>query len=1045
MITYFTKHPTAANLLMLMLGVLGLIALPGMQRETFPDFSLDTLVVSVVYPGASTETIEQTVVQRIEDAVDGVENVAEVKSVAQEGLATVTIEMVDGGDLTVFQADVQGAVDGVANFPSGAEDPVVTRGNVSSAVVSVAVQGDMSPTDLRTYCEQIRLALLTYPEISIVDVHGFSDRQLKVRLREGVTTQYGLSIDGLADTIARQSLDMPAGSIETLDGEILVRLSEERRTTSELAALTVLETSAGGALKLGDIAQIEDTFEEEAEKFLFNGQRAGLVTISKTKDQDALRVLADVKAFLASQQATKPRGVTLTLTQDRASVIQDRIDLLLTNGWQGLLLVFALLWLFFNPRLAFWVAAGLPVSFLGALFIMDKIGYSINMMTMVALLMALGLLMDDAIVLAENVASHLRRNKSPLQAAVDGVSEVAIGVFSSFVTTLAIFVPLAFLTGSIGKVLLVIPVVLSVVLAVSLVEAFLILPNHLSHVPAGQPSGWRKRFEGWFEGIRNDAVGRAADAAVQRRYLTVGLTFALFIGAISTFAGGLLKFQAFPETEGNIVQLRVLLPAGTPFPRTQEVAERARKALDRVNDALSPNQPGGQAIVRNVSTRFNYNPDAGETGPHLVTVTADLLAAEVRVGRIDDLLNRWRTEVGPLSDVAVANFTEPTIGPAGFAIEVRLRGDDLDALDAAANQTKAWFEAYDGVSNLQSDLREGKPEVLVRMRPGALSSQLQAQSVANQLRSALSGRVARELFAGTENYEVQVELARSEADSLSDLEYFQVSLGNQEYVPLGMIATLEASRGYARIGRVDGRRTVTLTGDVDAQVANAQELVNLYKSTLAAEIPKRYPGVEVDFEGQSAETDETLGSMIQALGIGVFAIFVLLSFQFESYLEPFIVMAAIPLAFIGVVVGNLLFGSDLSLPGVLGFCALAGVVVNDSILLVEVIRTETRNGTDIITAVGRASRARFRAVFLTSITTMAGLIPLMFEGSQQAQALIPIAISIVFGTMTSTVLVLLVIPSMYAILGDFGWYGAGSDAAGATQDEELSSQHHPAG
>ncbi|MEM7677223.1 MAG: efflux RND transporter permease subunit, partial [Myxococcota bacterium] len=696
MIGFFTKHPTAANLLMLMLGVLGLIVLPTMRRETFPDFALDTLVVTVAYPGASTETVEQTVVQAIEEAVDGVENVEEIQSAAQEGLATVTIEMTEGGDMTTFRADIQAALERIRNFPSGAEDPVTERGGVSSAVVSIAVQGDMPTPDLRSYCEQIRRELLRDPEIALAEVAGFSDRQLKVRLREGIATQYGLSIDGLADTIATQSINVPAGSIQTRDGEILVRLSEERRSVPELASLIILEANTGGALTLGDIAIIEDTFENNEEKTLFNGERAGLIIVSKTKAQDSLRVLSAVRSFLEDHEAIKPQGVTLTLTQDRASVIQDRVNLLITNGWQGLLLVFATLWLFFGVRLAFWVAAGLPVSFLGAFFVMDHIGYSINMMTMVALLMALGLLMDDAIVLSENVASHLQKGKSPQRAVIDGVTGVAAGVFISFLTTLAIFVPLAFLTGTMGKVLLVIPVVLSAVLAVSLIEAFLILPNHLSHVALTEPTGWRARFEAWFDHIREHIVGRGADMAVRNRYLTVGLTVGLFITSIAMFEGGLLKFEAFPELEGNIVQLRLRMPSGTPLSRTEYITRRAESALATVNKALTPYQPGDQSFVINTSTRFNYNPDAGESGPHLATITVDLLPAEVRVGRLDDFIQRWREALGPLPDVAVANFTEPTMGPAGFAIAVRMRGDDLNKLNAAAHRTMAWFSEFDG-------------------------------------------------------------------------------------------------------------------------------------------------------------------------------------------------------------------------------------------------------------------------------------------------------------------------------------------------------------
>lgn len=496
MITWFARHPTAANLLMLVLLLLGALALPQLQRETYPEFEPRSIRISASYPGAATEIVDDTIVQRIEDAISALEGIARIRSQAREGGASITVEIEDGVEVETLLADVKSAVDGIRDFPAEVDPPSVTASSRMAGVASVAVSGPMSGQDLKLYCESLQRELLRRPEISQVSIAGFSTHRLRVRVDQAALARQGLAVADVASAIAAQNLDAPIGSLEGRDGDIIVRYSGRRTTAESLAEIPVKGAATGGEVRLGDVARVEDTFAVDEEQTYFNGERAAMLVISKTSTQDSLEVLAAVKEFLAEEEARKPDGVKLTLTQDVASVVQDRLDLLASNGMQGLLLVFFTLWLFFGRRLAFWVAMGLPVSFLGALFVMEQLGQTLNMMTMMALLVALGLLMDDAIVLSENVAAHLGRGKAPMQAAVDGVKEVADGVVSSFLTTICVFVPLSAIDGRIGRTLQVIPFVLVAVLAVSLLEAFLVLPNHLGHSlrrPVDDPPGRFRR------------------------------------------------------------------------------------------------------------------------------------------------------------------------------------------------------------------------------------------------------------------------------------------------------------------------------------------------------------------------------------------------------------------------------------------------------------------------------------------------------------------------------------------------------------------------
>ena len=1023
MIRYFAAHPTAANLLMIIFLVLGLFALPGLQRATFPDFVATAVEVRVPYPGATADDVEDSICRRIEGAVDAVEYVAEVRSEARDGVGIVTLEMSEGGDPSTFLTDIKTEVEAITEFPDRAEPPSVRPIQRTDRVISVAITGAMPATDLKAYAEDVRERLRREPGVSLVTLTGFGQRQIRVEVAAVTLAQYGISAEDLAEVVSAQSVDLPAGTINTPDRDVVVRFRDERRTPTELEDLVIVGAPGGGEIRLGDVARITETFDPEEDKILFDGRRAALLQVDKTKQQDTLRIYDTVAAFVEGEQARRPRGVTLTLTQDVSSIVRSRLEMLLRNGWQGFLLVFLAMWIFFGFRYSFWVAMGLPVAFLGALFLMPVFGMTVNMLTMVAMLMALGLMMDDAIVIAENIARELEHGAGVLESTVRGVQGVAPGVLSSFLTTVAVFGPLAFIQGDIGKVLRVVPIVLILVLAVSLIEAFLILPHHLAHAVqkrgAATPGRFRRGFDRGVAWFRERVVGSLVDLAVSWRYLTVGIVLAVFLLAVGFVRGGVVKFKAFPEIDGDVAEARLLLPAGTPLDRTEGVVEQLVAALGRVDAEYTPRQPGGQPLVRHVTVTFNQNRDAREQGPHVATIVADLLPAERRRARMDDVLGRWREEMGPVPDAVALAFTQATFGPAGRPIEVRLQGDDLDALSAGAEQVLAWFGRFDGVEDLMTDLRPGKPEALVRMRPGARSLGLTAAAVAQQLRAAFQGATAAEIQVGREDMEVDVRLAEADRSRMDVIDAFRVTLPSGEPVPIGTVASVEMTRGFARIARVDRQRTVTVQGDVDSRRANTNEIMALFRSQVVPQLEEE--GLRVDLQGEIKEGAETQLSMLRALLIGLIGVFVLLSFQFRSYLEPITVLLAIPLALIGVIGGHLLMGLPLTMPSLLGFASLAGVVVNDSILLVEFIKKRRRAGEDVAVAAKMASRDRFRAVLLTSLTTIAGLMPLLAETSLQAQILIPLAASIVFGMLASTLLVLFVIPSVYTILGDFGW------------------------
>jgi len=1023
MIRFFASHPTAANLLMVALVAIGLLSVGNLRRETFPHFAARKVEVRVVYPGAAAEEVEDAICRRIEDALERVDDSEEMISEAREGVGLVVVEMASTGDLQVFLDDIRSEIDAIDDWPALAEAPVIVERGRTDRVISVGVTANATVPDLKALCENLEVRMRRETGVGLVELRGFSDHQLRVELSMQALQQHGLSVADVAAVVQGQSVDLPAGTITTRENEILVRFVDERRTPADLAELVIVAVPGAGEIRLGDLGSVTDRFELDEAKILLDGRRAGVLEVHKSRSEDTLRVRDAVAAFVDRERQRLPATVELTLIEDMSSIVRDRLQMLTVNGIQGLVLVFITMALFFSFRFSFWVAMGLPVSFLGGLWAMGVLDQSINMVSMVGLLLALGLLMDDAIVLAENIAAQRQRGKAPLEAVVDGVAQVRNGVISSFLTTVCIFGPLLFVEGQMGRVLRVMPVVLILVLAVSLIEAFLILPNHLSHTlermgPDAKRGRIRRAVDGSIDWLRERVLGPAVDFCVSYRYLTVGLALGILVFSLAQVASGRLKRAAFPEIDGDVIEARLLLPQGTPLGRTDDVVARITDALGRVDERFRPRQPGGAALVQHVQVAFNVNRDAFESGPHVATVTADLLAAETRDARIDEIFAAWREEIGAVPGVIALQFKEPAIGPAGLAIEIRLLGDDLVLLKAASTDLMEWLNGFPGVLDLTDDLRPGKREVRLRLQEGATGLGLSAGEIARQLRAAFQGITASEIQVGREAYEIDVRLAEQDRSSLADLETFRVVLPGGERVPLVQVARFDEGRGPARIAHVDGQRAVTIQGDIDRSKLNAEELTATLKAKFMPGFRERHPDVELVLAGEAKESKTTGSSITRALMIGLLGVFFILSFQFRSWIEPLMVMVAIPFSLVGVIWGHLALGLDLTLPSIFGFVSLAGVVVNDSILLVVFIKMRRAEGVDRLDAARQAGRDRFRAVLLTSLTTIAGLLPLLAERSLQAQILIPLAASIVFGLLASTVLVLLVLPAMYSILGD---------------------------
>ncbi|MEW5736472.1 MAG: efflux RND transporter permease subunit [Thermodesulfobacteriota bacterium] len=1027
-ISWFAKNHVAANLLMLFVLVAGIKTAVSMKIEVFPETSTDRVSVSVLYPGASPAEVEEGIITKIEEAVAGIEGVKRVDSTASESLGTVIVEVMSGFDIKKVTDDIKSAVDRITTFPGEAEKPVTTELSIRSDVIGVTVYGDVSESTIKNLAQRVKDEISGLPDVTAVDLYGVRKPEIHIEVPEETLREYGLTLGQVAAAVQSGGLDLPAGSVKTGVGEVLVRSKGRRYYAKDYADIAVLSRADGSKVTLGRIAQLSDGFEDVDVFSRFNGKPAAIIWVYRVGDQSALRVAETVKKYIEKIRPTLPKGVDIAFFSDRSDVLKSRLDLLLRNMAWGLCLVVVLLGALMNLRLAFWVTLGIPISFAFALMLLPAADVSINMISLFAFLMVLGIVVDDAIVVSENVHRNIENGMNRLDAAVDGTQEVSVPVIYSVLTTMAAFAPLLLGGGVMGKIMRNIPIVVILVLAGSLLESMFVLPSHL----AGNPHKARlqklsqRRQNLVAQGLNRFVEGpyrRMLVFCVRWRYATIALAVALMVLGIGVWKGGLIRFTFFPKVEGDTLQCFINMPPGTPEERTAWVVNAIeKKGLAAI--AAEQKKKGWKGpdltdySVSLVGWQIGRRGNSSDSGGNVGQIWIQLINGEKRPGiGSEELTNLWRDAVGEIPDAESVTFTA-TMHSAGSPVEVHLSLDDPELLIAAASDLKKELSRYPGVYDVADSYEAGKQEIQFALKPEARSLSLTLDDLARQVRHAFYGAEPMRFQRDKDEVKVLVRLPEDERRTLATLSGLRIRTPAGKFVPFSEVAAAHVKQGFSTITRAQRLRVIKVTSDVDEKVGNADQTRTALMEEFLPKLSAQYPGLRFSLEGEGKEQKESMADVFSGFLIALFAIYVLLAIPFASFSQPLIVMTAIPFGFLGALAGHLLLGYNLSILSVFGMVGLAGVVVNDSLVLVVTVNRMRERGVATADAVVASGTLRFRAVILTSLTTFAGLMPMLMEKSLQARFLVPMAISLGCGVMFATLITLGIIPSLYMILED---------------------------
>lgn len=1019
MIAWFARNHVAANLLLITILIAGLFSLTNrIPLEVFPSFATDRINVNVSLRGATPEDVEKSISIRIEEAIQDLEGVKQIASRSQEGTSAVNIEVDSGYDPREMLADIKSRVDEINTFPVDAEKPVVSLATRKREVIAVTIASIYSEKETREYAEKVRDDLLKIPAITQVELEGVRDYEISIEVPLDKLRQYDLSIAEISSAISASSTDISAGNLKTQGGDILLLSKGQAYRKDEFEKIAIKTNVDGSILRLSDIAIIKDDFEETPVRTRFNGKQAAFIDVYRIGQQSAIEVADAVRTYINDQQSALPVGVELSFWDDDSQVVKNRISTLTTSALQGGILVLALLSLFLRPSIAFWVFIGIPVSFMGAFIMMPVFGITLNVISLFGFILVLGIVVDDAIVTGENIYTHLQTAESGEMAAIRGTQEVATPVTFGVLTTIAAFLPLAFIEGARGAIFAQIPVIVIPVLIFSLIESKFVLPSHLKNlklrsdtVKQSKFSQLQQAFADGFERAIIRFYQPLLKRAINNKATTLVGFVSVFLVILALIMSGWTKFIFFPRIPSETVRVTLTLPAGTPFEVTNKyVIKMAEKADVLKQKYMEPST--NKSVILNILASTGGRGGTSNKG----SVRFEITPPESRELAITsrELVREWRNLIGPIPGAESITF-RAEIGRSSDPIHVQFKASSLDTLKEVTDKVKVHLASYPTVFDISDSLSNGKEELKIELTEQGKALGLTRVNISMQVRNSFFGSQVQRIQRGRDDVRVMVRLPLDERRTVADLEDILVATPNGGSVPLSHVAKLIPGKSPSTISRIDRYRTANVSADVEKSNTNMTVLQADLKKYLD-ELMVQYPGVSHSLEGEAKEQRESFGSLAWALLFVFFIIYALLAIPFKSYIQPIIVMSIIPFGMIGAVIGHWIMGMELTIMSLLGMLALIGVVVNDSLVLVDFINKKCSEGGELMEAVLTAGAARFRPVMLTSLTTFIGLMPLLFEQSTQAQFLIPMAVSLGFGILFATFITLILVPVNYLIV-----------------------------
>jgi len=1022
LISWFAENQVAANLVMLLIVVAGLLSLQSTRKELIPNISLDKVSVSVAFPGASPKEIEKTICVRIEENVFDIEGIRKLTSRASEGVCSVIASIESSYKAREIMDEIKSRVDTISTFPEQAERALIKEISIKSSVASVVVSGDVDERTLKNIAETVRDELTEIKAITQVELVNARQYELSIELSESSLHEYDLNFDEVSSAVRAASLDLPAGHLKTSSGDVLLRTQAQAYTGEDYAELTLRANADGSAIKLTDVANVVDGFEDVSFTGEFNGEPGLLITVYRVGEQNILEISDSIHEYIKEKSSQLPAGVALNIWQDKSSYFKSRMYLLTRNAMTGLLLVFLILVLFLRLRLAFWVSLGIPVSFMGAFWLLPHVDGSINMISMFGFILVLGIVVDDAIVVGENIHKHHLKGNLGLKGAIEGAQEVSKPVIFAVLTSVVAFMPILFLPGAEGRLWMVIPQVVILTLLFSLAECLFVLPAHLSMIKNHERkenrfTRFQTRFSSWLDRFIETVYRPTLLKILHYRYITISAFVGAFIIFITVLSAGWIHLLFFPKVEGDIAIASVSFSQGTPLEKTERAVDRIEAAALQLKQQLKLRT--GEDQIENIISTVGIQAmnRSGKKGDHVGEVSLALRASEEREIDSAEILKLWRDAVGEIPAATQLTF-QSSLRDSGPDISIDLTGRNTRELSIAAAALKKQLQQYNGVYDIQDSLDSGKKEIRLHLKPEAQYLGINAKLLARQVRQAFYGEEVQRIQRGRDDVRVFVRYPKGQRQSVYFLESMFIHMDNGVDVPLTEVADIEYSASPAEILRIDRKRVITVSARVDESLGVPAQIKQSLNVDFLDSLGQQFNGVKWSRSGSQKDQDEMISSMIRGFILAMIGIYALMAIPFKSYTQPLMVMSAIPFGLIGALLGHILLGLDISLLSLSGMIAVAGVVVNDNLVLVDYINRKRDQGVELVEAIREAGAARFRPIVLTSLTTFAGLTPLMLERSVQAQFLIPMAVSLAFGVMFATIVSLLLVPASYYVLED---------------------------